>query len=139
MNVIRRIDWRIGRRRLVLPVVVHALAALAALDLARERSSMTAFLGIVVLGAVVLSATAEWLRARREHGALHELGLCSGGITVDALEYRARRAWLGPGWTAVWLTASGRRRRLLYVWRGEVTDADHAALRRHMKALDFTT
>lgn len=133
MNVTRWIDWRIGRRRMLLPAAVHALAGLAAVELARERAWMWAY-----VGGVVVSAIAEWTRMRRARGVVHELGLCPGGITVDALAYRARRAWLGPGWTVVWLTARGQRRRLLQVWRGEVTDADHAALRRHMKALDFT-
>ena len=137
MTVTRRIDWRIGRRRLVLPVAVHALAVLAAIDLAREDATSWAFVGAVVLVATVISAVAESLRAWRDHDTRHELGLWSGGIAVDAFEYRVLQAWLGPGWTAFWLTASGQRRRLLQIWRGEVTDADHAALRRHVKALDF--
>lgn len=133
MNVTRWMDWRVGQRRMMLPAAVHSLAMLAAVELARERSWMWAFAGIVGLSAI-----AEVARQLRERGVLHELGLCPGGITLDALEYRAQRAWLGPGCTAVWLKGARRRRRLVYVWRGEVTDADYAALRRHMKALDFT-
>ncbi len=127
-----------GAQRLVLPAAVHVLCVAAAVELALMESSEWRFVGIVLLAAAVSSAIGESIRALREYGTRHELGLSLGGITVDAVVYRAQRAWLGPWWTSVWLTASGRRRRLLSIWRGEVTDADYAALRRHMQALDFT-
>ena len=126
------IDWRVGRGHLVLPGAVHATAILAAVDLALEWPWLW-----MLVGAVALSAIDEGVRVLRECGVPHALGLCPGGVTIDALEYRARRAWLGPGSTAVWLSATGGKRRLLYVLRGEATPADHAALRRHLKALDF--
>jgi hypothetical protein len=53
---------------------------------------------------------------------------------MGATEYRAKRAWFGPGCTAVWLRAA-KQRRLIYVVRGEIGAADHAALRRHLKSL----
>ena len=127
------IDWRVGRGHFVLPAAVHATAIVAAVDLALERPWVW-----MVVGALVLSAIDEAVRVLRERGVPRVLGLCPGGITIDALEYRARRARLGPGSTAVWLGATGGQRRLLYVLRGEATPADHAALRRHLKALDFT-
>ena len=131
-GAIQWLDWRAGLGHLALPAAVHATAVLAAVDIAVERTWVW-----MLVGAVVLSAIDEGVRVLRERGVPHALGLCPGGITIDTIEYRARQVWLGPGSTAVWLGATGGQRRLLYVLADEVTIADHAALRRHLKTLDF--
>ena len=129
---VRLIEWRVGPTRLLLPGVIHVLAATAAIDLA--LGCPWAWL---LVCCVLASAVDESVRWVRERGGLHMLELFPGGISIDALNHRARRAWLGPGWTAIWLTDTNRRRRLLYVIRDEVTERDHAALRRHVKTFDF--
>ena len=123
------IDWRVGRLRTLLPIAVHGVALAAALELARERP-MAWFLVVGVL----VSAVAECLAWMSERGRAHRLSLIAGGIGIDSTQYGARRAWFGPGCTAVWLRAA-KRRRLVYVVRGEIAAADHAALRRHLKSL----
>jgi hypothetical protein len=78
---------------------------------------------------------------RQRHGGMDRVdprtargAQAHGGISIDSCVYSANRAWFGPHCTAVWLTAS-KERRLLYVMHGEVTAADHAAIRRHLKSL----
>ena len=127
------LEWRPGRGRLLLPAAVHAIAAYAAIDLALQWQWAWLFVAVVLL-----SAGDELRRWRRACRRSYVLGLCSGGIVIDETRYRARRGWLGPLGTAVWLTDPGGRRRLLSIWRGELTGADYAALRRHVKALDFS-
>jgi hypothetical protein len=123
------IDWRVGWLRALLGATVHSAALWSTLQLAAEMPAAW----ILVTG-VLLSAAAEcigWLRARRHR---RTLVLIAGGLEIDGLAFRARRAWLGPGWTAVRL-GTAKHRRLLHVMRDEVTAADHAALRRHLKSL----
>ena len=128
------IDWRVGRLRTLLPIAVHAVA-LAALhcELAGELAD-----GVVTrrgrAGQRVRTELRAWLRERasRAHADAHP-----GRNRASTPPSIGRsRAWFGPGWTAVWLRAA-RRRRLLYVVRGELTAADHAALRRHLKTLQL--
>jgi hypothetical protein len=126
------VEWRVGRIRLLLPSVIHLLAATGATE-----SALGWPWAWLLVGCVFASAVDEYLRWFRERGLVHMLDLFPGGIAIDAHNFRARRAWLGPGWTAIWLTDTNRRRRLLYVMRDEVTDHDHAALRRHVKTFDF--
>lgn len=126
------IEWRVGRTRLILPGAIHLLAATAAIQLALGWPWAW-----IWAGGVFVSAVCESVRWFRERDVLHMLGLFPGGVTIDASKYRARRAWMGPGWTAIWLTDENRRRRIVYVIRDEVTDHDHAALRRHVKTFDF--
>jgi len=123
------IDWRVGRLRIVLPIAIHGVALSAALELARERPMAWA----LVVG-VLVSAAAECLAWIGERGRAHSLSLIAGGIGIGATQYGAKRAWFGPGCTAVWLRAA-KQRRLIYVVCGEVAAADHAALRRHLKTL----
>ena len=90
----------------------------------------------ILVVAVLINGThelREWLRERRY---AHTLTLIPGGIEIDSAVYGAYRAWFGPHWTAAWLKAA-RQRRLLYVVRGELTAANHAALRRHLKTLQL--
>jgi len=123
------IDWRVGRLRTCLPIAVHAVALWSTLELARERPAVW-----ILVATVLASAMAEWIEWIRERRAAHRLTLVAGGISIDSCVYCANRAWFGPHCTAVWLTAS-KERRLLYVMHGEVTAADHAAIRRHLKSL----
>jgi hypothetical protein len=129
---VQTIEWRIGRARLLLPATVHGVALIAGIEIAPEWPAAWAFVVIVTL-----SALAEALRWNAERRRSNVLVLTAGGIAIGADAYRAVRAWLGPGCTAVWLKATTRRPRLIYVVRGEVAPADHAALRRHLKAMEF--
>ncbi len=125
------IDWRVGRLRTLLPIAIHAVALGTALELVGDWP-----MAWILVVAVLVSGTQElrgWLRERRY---AHTLTLVPGGIEIDSAVYRAYRAWFGPHWTAAWLKAA-RQRRLLYVVRGELTAANHAALRRHLKTLQL--
>ena len=126
------IEWRIGRARLLLPAAVHGVALIAGIEIALEWPAAWAFVAIVTVSA--LADAARWNTERRRSNVLV---LIAGGVAIGADAYRAVRAWLGPGCTAVWLKATTGRTRLIYVVRGEVAHADHAALRRHLKAMEF--
>lgn len=125
------IEWRIGGARIALSATVHGVATIASIVIALDWRGAW-----FLLGVVGLSAVEEAVRWFRERGQARTLGLFPGGIVIDALRYQAWCAWLGPGWTAVWLTTGAGRRRLLHVMRGEVTEADHAVLRRHVRCLE---
>ena len=126
------IDWRIGRSRLLLPAVIHSVAAVAFVEIAMEWSSAWLLVGAVGISAV--EDVLRWVRERRESRVLT---LIPGGVAIDGQSYSAARAWLGPGGTAIWLRTATGRRNLMYVMRGEVSVADHAALRRHVKSFEF--
>ncbi len=127
-------DWRVGRLRLLLPAAIHVIALMAMLQLAREWAVVW-----ILVGGLALSAADEGRRWLRERHCLRKLVLIPGGIQIDAVAYQVRSAWLGPGLTALWLEPTKRRRRLMYVVRGEVLPGDHAALRRHAKTLELDT
>ena len=127
----QRIDWQIGSTRLLLPALVPVVAMFAALEIASTWPVWWAF-----VGAVSASAVYEAVTWRRERCYIRTLDLIVGGVAVDSRVYQARRAWLGPGLTAIWLEAAGAGR-LLYVMRREVTPGAYAALRRHVKSLEF--
>jgi hypothetical protein len=127
-----RIEWRVGRIRLALPVTIHAAALIAGIEIALEWTAAWVLVAGVALSAFVDAR--RWVVERRESSVLV---LIPGGVAIDGVAYCARRAWLGPGWAAIWLQATTGRRRLVHVVRGEVTHADHAALRRHVKAMEF--
>ncbi len=126
------IEWRVGRARLLLPAAVHGVASIAGIQIALESPAVWVFVAIVAV-----SATVDWLRWAAERRESNMLVLIPGGVAIDADVYGAVRAWLGPGCVAIWLKAATGRRRLVYVVRGEVAPADHAALRRHIKELEF--
>jgi len=126
------IEWRVGRARLLLPAAVHGVALIAGIEIALEWPAAWAFVAIVTVSALVDAA--RWNTERHRSNVLV---LTAGGVAIGADAYRAVRAWLGPGCTAVWLKATTGRPRLIYVVRGEVAHADHAALRRHLKAMEF--
>src|SRR5512144_1217257 len=126
------IEWRAGRARLLLPAAIHCAAMIAAVEIAFEWPAAWAFTAIVAASAIVDAR--RWAGERRESNVLV---LIPGGVAIDGSAYGAGRAWLGPGCTAIWLRATTGRRRLIYVVRGEVTHADHAALRRHVKAMEY--
>jgi hypothetical protein len=127
------IEWRVGRARLLLPAAVHGVALIAGVEISLEWPAAWMFIAIVGLSAV--ADLLRWAAERRESNVLV---LIPGGVAIDASVYGAVRAWLGPGCVAIWLKAvTTGRRRLIYVVRGEVTHADHAALRRHVKAMEF--
>jgi hypothetical protein len=125
------IDWRVGHLRALLSATVHLTAVASTVQLATERPAAW-----ILVGGVLLSAVGEcigWIRERRR---LRTLVLIAGGIEIDTQAYRTSGAWLGPGWTAVWLR-DAKRRRLLHVMCDEVSAADHAALRRHLKSMSL--
>jgi len=128
----RTIEWRVGRARLLLPAAVHGVALIAGIELALEWPAAWVFVAIVTS-----SALADALRWNAERRRSNVLVLTAGGVAIGADAYHTVRAWLGPGCTAVWLKATTGRPRLIYVVRGEVAHADHAALRRHLKAMEF--
>ena len=73
------IEWRVGRTRLLLPLVIHALAAAAAIDLALGWAWAW-----VLVGGVLVSSVEETLRWFAERGLRHLLQLFPGGIAIDA-------------------------------------------------------
>jgi hypothetical protein len=91
----------------------------------------------MLCGIVVASAAIDAWRWTRDRAASATLSLVPDGIVIGAIEYRVRRAWLGPGATAVWLRGADRRRRMIFVVRGETDAAAYAALRRHVNGLKF--
>jgi hypothetical protein len=127
-----QIDWRIGYARILLPAAVHGVAVAAAVEALGEWWGAWLFIGVIGVSAV--DEIASWVR---ERGRSRTLALIPSGIAIDTQSYRARRAWLGPGWTVVWLSSGNGRLTLLHVMRGEVTIDAHAALRRHVKALEY--
>ncbi len=127
------IEWRVGTARIVLAVTVHAVSMIASIAIALDWYGAW-----LLVGAVGVSTVDEAVRWSRARGCVRRLELFAGGVAVDSQRHRARRAWLGPGWSAIWLTSVSGRRRLLHVMRGEVSQMDHAALRRHVKSLEST-
>ena len=133
MAAAQAIEWRVGRARLLLPAAVHGVALIAGIEISRGWPAAWMFVAIVAVSAI--ADLLRWASERRESNMLV---LIPGGVAIDANAYGAIRAWLGPGCVAIWLKAvTTGRRRLIYVVRGEVTHADHAALRRHVKAMEF--
>jgi hypothetical protein len=128
----RTIEWRVGRARLLLPAAVHCVALITGIELTAEWPTVWLFVAIVAASAI--ADALWWASARRGSNVLV---LIPGGVAIDGSSHRAERAWLGPGCAAIWLRAATGQRRLIYVVRGEVTRADHAALRRHVKAIEF--
>jgi hypothetical protein len=128
----RAFDWRVGRARLLLPAAIHGVASIAAIEIALERPALWLLVAIVAASGV--ADLLRWAAERRESNMLL---LIPGGVAIDADAYDAERAWMGPGCVAIWLKAKTGRRRLIYVVRGEVGHTDHAALRRHLKAMEF--
>jgi hypothetical protein len=124
-----RIDWRMGGLRTLLPISVHSVALWTALELADEWALAWAMVVGVLINAV--QECRVWIR---ERGIAHTLALIPGGIEIDTAAYYATRAWFGPRCTAAWLRRA-RQRILLFVVHGELSDANHAALRRHLKSL----
>ncbi len=126
------IDWHIGRMRLVLPTAIHVLALGTAIQLALQWTGVWLFVAVVVCSAV--GEMRQWLDERQGPRGLR---LIPGGIAIGTQAYDARRAWLAPGWTVIWLRNARGRRRLVHVLRSEITETDHAALRRHVKAIEY--
>ena len=124
-----RIGWRTGRLRTLLPVSVHCVALWTALELADESP-----LAWAMAVGVLISAVQECRMWLRDRGIAHTLALIPGGIEIDTVAYNATRAWFGPRCTAAWLRRA-RQRILLCVVHGEMSVANHAALRRHLKSL----
>ena len=127
-----RISWRSGPRRAVLPIVVHCIAAAAVMCLAIAQHWAW-----LLFGVVLASACSDGLKLRRELGGSRTLTMQGGVISIDGVDGRVERGWLGPGWTVIWLRLPNRRREMVSVFRSELTGADHAALRRHLKEFDF--
>ena len=124
-----RIDWRIGRLRTLLPITVHCVALWTAFELAVEWRMAWA-----LLAGVTINAALECRASIRERGIAHTLVLIPGGIEIDSEAYHTTGAWFGPRCTAAWLRRA-RQRTLLCVVHGELSAANHAALRRHLKSL----
>lgn len=126
------IEWRPRWVRWLLPLCVYGLAVWGSCELA-QRSTW----GLVWLALVGCAAYVDARQTLRERGAHRTLRLSDGcievdGVGVDAISGPIERAWLGPFATAVWLhTATARR--LLVVYRVEMSSAGYAALRRHLK------
>ncbi len=123
-------EWRIGRGHAAALAAIHAVGIAAVLDVAaRWPVAYALLIGVVVSGA---ADAVGWWRERR---SIRRITLIDGGIRIDAIDYRARRAWLAPRCTAVWLIATDGHRRLWYALSDELAAVDDAALRRHVKAL----
>lgn len=115
-----------------LPVVVHGVAAAAVIFAAFVHD------WVWVLGGVVLcSAIGDFRSVRRELRCTHTLTMHGRRITLDGVAVRIVRGWLGPGLTVMWLRV-GRRREMISVYQSELRGADHAALRRQLRAFDFS-
>lgn len=125
-----RFEWRAGARGAVVTAGVHALAACGVVAYARHWP--IAWSMLVVVAA---SATFDALRFVRER-RLHRFVCTPFGVTIDDVDFAVHGAWLAFGWTVLWLDRVRGRRRLLHVHRSELTAAQFAALRRHVKSLD---
>jgi hypothetical protein len=118
--------------RTVLPIVVHCVAGTAAVYTMQAHPWAWLWLGIVVLSAV-----SDGRNIWREFGRPHTLTIAGRFVSIDGVDARVERGWLGPGWTVIRVRLPNRRRRLVSLWRGECSGADHAALRRDLMELDW--
>jgi len=125
-------DWQIGRLRVLVPAAVYGVAGAAAVMVAIDWTVAWLYVGVV--GLLWIDESAQWIRQR---GRRRTLTLTPNGIAMDADSYRARRAWLGPGWTAVCLQAGDGRCHWAHFVRDELTADAQAALRRHVKSLEY--
>jgi len=126
------IEWRTGPRYAAVVVAVHALSAFAVAAFAQRWPIAWASLALVVA-----SATFDATRIARERRRVHRVRCTPLGIVLDAVECEIRNAWLALGWTVLWLRPACGRTRLLYIHRSELTRDEFAALRRHVKSLDY--
>jgi hypothetical protein len=127
------IEWRLGPRYAAAVVAVHVLAAYAVAAFARRWPMAWAMLALVVA-----SAAFDAIRFVRERRHLHRLRCVPLGLLIDDVDYEVRNAWLALGWTVLWLRDIRGRTRLLYLHRSEMTPMQFAALRRHVKSLNYT-
>jgi hypothetical protein len=125
-------DWQVGCLRAFVPGTVYGVASAAAVMIAIDWT--VAWLYVGVIGLLWMHESAQWIRQR---GRRRTLTLTPNGVAIDAHTYRARRAWLGPGWTAVWLQAGDGRCRWAHFVRDELTADAQAALRRHVESLEY--
>jgi len=126
------IEWRTGPRYAAAAVAVHALAGCAAAAIAQRWPIAWA-----LLGCVASSAALDAIRIVRERPHRHRLRCTPLGLIVDDADCEVRNAWLALGWTVLWLREPRGKTRLLYLHRSETTPAQFAALRRHVKSLDY--
>jgi hypothetical protein len=127
------IEWRAGPRYAMAITVVHALAGFAVATIAQRWP-----IAWTLLSLVVASAAFDATRVVRECRRSHRLGCTPLGLALDGVDCEVRDAWLALGWTVLWLRGPRGPTRLLYVHRSELTRAQFAALRRHVKSLDFS-
>ena len=125
-------EWRTGPRYAVAVVAVHALAGFAVAAIAQHWPVAWALLAFVVA-----SATYDAVRLTRERRFVHRLRCTPLGVTLDDVDCEVCNAWLALGWTVLWLRTPRGRTRLLYIHRSELTRERFAALRRHVKSLDW--
>jgi hypothetical protein len=130
-NAAWSISWRPGRIRVALPIVVHCVAMAAVICVAAEYAAAW------LLGCIVLYSAIHDARSLRvERAQVKTLTLHGQLVALDGIAAHVERGWLGPGLTVVWLRMDARRERVA-VFRSELDPADHAALRRHLRELDF--
>jgi hypothetical protein len=125
-------EWRIGRLRVTGALAIHALSAFAVAAAAQRWPIVWSLLGFVA-ASVAYDVARVW----RDRGRVFRLRCTPFGVTIDDVDCVVRDAWLALGWTVLWLRDPRGRTRLLYVHRAELTSAQFAALRRHVKALAY--
>lgn len=117
---------------MVIPIVVHLIAAAAVICVAVDHGAAWT-LGVVV----VVSAVYDAAKLRSELRLQRTLVMHGRVMTLDGVDAYAASAWLGPGLTVVWLRRRDGRRATVTLFRSELTAAQHAAMRRHLRSLDF--
>jgi len=121
------IEWRPRWVRWLLPLAVYGVAVWGGCALSQYSTW-----ALVWLALVGCAACLDARQAYREVATRRTVRLSDGSIEVDGSRGVIERAWLGPFGTAVWLHTTTARQ-LLVVYRGEMSSAGYAALRRHLK------
>jgi hypothetical protein len=132
MNEAPTIEWRARRSRLIGPLVIHLLAAVAVVDVALRWP-----VAWPLLSLVAASAAYDLARGWRDSSRVRRLSCTPFGVTVDGVDCEIRDAWLAIGWTVLRLRLRRGRTQLLYVHKSEIPSPQFAALRRHVKSLAY--
>src|SRR5262245_32931926 len=126
------IEWRAHRARLVGPLVIHLLAAVAVVDVALRWP-----IAWPLLVLVAASAAYDLARCWRDSSRIRRLSCTPFGVIVDGVDCEVRDAWLAIGWTVLRVRLRRGRTQLLYVHESEIPSRQFAALRRHVKSLGY--